>query len=366
MDTTDFDRNFSSNFTSWKTNGVAIEHNYGIEMTLPYLKIYISPCVAVAGIIGNVLSCLVLLGSKLRTFSSSHYLVSLYMANSFYLVDYLLKWLIIHDYDIQGQPEFCQVMNLLENVSVFLSNWFMVTYCVDRYICNAWPMDAARMCSFIRARVVIVCVIIVALILHFNMSITMAVTEYGQLRKSRCMVQRHSLVNPRLKTAVELIFNIVVPYLCLLLIVALLVYHTCTQRRDVYSDDSNCAPLQRTTKVLLSTYVIMHVPYEFYRIVFITKGVTQAHPARPSHLEFIVQAFLNHWFRFGMAIHLIILLGTYPLFRTYCKQFAIAKFRKVLGMCRCIEHKKNNGRSIEIEMTCTEVTGQTGKDAIAV
>ena len=351
----------SSNFTYGNERSVddiatSVTEDNLTERILTCLKIYITPGIAVAGIIGNVLSCVFLLGSKLRTFSSSHYLSSLILANSFYLIDYLIKWLNIHDINLRGQPEFCQVMNFLENVSAFLSNWFMVTYCVDRYICMAWPMEAARMCNRTRARVVIACVIIVATILHFNMSITMAVPEYGF--QKRCMVQLHPLVNPRLKMAVDMIFNIAIPYFCCLVIVTIIGIHSCTKRRDVYSDDSNRSLLQCTTLALLISYVVLHLPYEFYRIVFITRAVTTAHAKRPAPLEYVVQAFLSHFFRLGMAIHLVVLLGTYPLFRTYCKQSLVSKCRSLLELCKCFRKGTRKCRSSDIEMTYTEVNGE--------
>lgn len=348
----------SSNYTYVAPVIADSDINTALHNILEYFRLYITPTVSCLGIAANILSCLVLLRSDMNQFSSSHYLSAVFSANSFFLLEYLIKWLHFHDINIAGQPQFCQMMNLLENASIFLSNWYMVTFLVDRYISIAWPGDAPTLCTRLRTRIIIVCVLIVSMILHFNMSITMGFRDsaYG---KGRCTVMvTHPLIKARLKTAVELMVNIVLPYVCLIITAILLCIHGCMRRSIVCSDVTMASMIKLPTLAVLVTFALMHVPYELYRVVFITRALTEPYMERPSMLEFNIQALLTHLLRLGMTKHLLVLVATYPLFRTHLKQYVVVGSKRIATIwCKCLGRKPIK-KNCEIEMTYSEVNAE--------
>ena len=305
--------------TTHSMSGMQYSYSYILTVqVLHYMKLYFTPSLITVGVLGNTISCLILLRAKLRNFSSSQYLLALCMVNSIYLVVTLMKWLAIHGIVIYTRPGLCQVMSFLENSAIFLSNWYVVAFCVDRYIVFCLSTEGTRLCNKVRARIVITALCVIAVIVYINISITEGVVVInGQFR---CRPLPFFMHNLQLLVVIKGVLNVILPYACIFLLSILTVVNIhVTHIRNIFSDDNSPSLLKKTTLVYLLLFYILHAPFELYHLFNIFRGILH-----PYHIisgwEFLTQAFLMHLFNLSMAMHLPIYVSTYPLFRNYVKQ----------------------------------------------
>ena len=80
-----------------------------------FLNLYYIPVVIFVGFIGNILSCIVFMNTRLRMRSSSFYLTALAITDITYLTIILLVWLDFLGAQTFNIPFFCQVSNFFYN-----------------------------------------------------------------------------------------------------------------------------------------------------------------------------------------------------------------------------------------------------------
>ena len=357
------DNNFTTLLLNETHNDYYVNYPPTYSMTLNktiiyYLRFYISPIIAVFGILGNSISAAVLLRSKLKTFSSSHYLAAICLANSLYLFDYLLKWIGLHDIHLHSKPGLCQMITFIQYSSTFLSNWYVVAFCIDRYICMAWSMEATRMCTRTRARIVIISLLVVSTVVHINMSITYGVELIGRgvMKCTAIQFERHNL---QLMTMIEVFVNLMLPHTAVILLVGLLLFHMCTKSRGIYGDDTSCGTLEHLTIATLAVFVLTHMPFELFYTVHVIRGIVYPyHRVTDRDPEYYIHAYLNNIFRLSLSLHLIIYLSAYPLFRNYIKQICL-NTRTCLFSCKCLKSKRlKHYKANEIEVTYEDGTNE--------
>ena len=314
-----------------------------LEDIREHLKVYLTPTLITFGLLGNSISWMTLLRSKLQNFSSSHYLVALCIANNIYLVAALLKWLSIHNVEILTRSGLCQIMSFIEYSSIFLSNWYVVAFCIDRYIALCWPTEGIRLCTKARARTVIIALCIVSMVIYINMSVTKGVTDFNGTK--RCRSLQFYYHNLKLILVIQYVLNVMLPYICIVLLSLLLIINIyITHIRDVFSDDNSPSLLKKTTFVYMLLFFILHTPFELYHLTHTFRTI-----ADPSHKydrnEFLTQAFIMHFFNLSMCIHLPVYLCTYPLFRNYIVQ-------NWFGICqKCTSRQQAKPSREEIEFS---------------
>ena len=74
-----------------------------INLIIRGLHLFYSPIVIGIGLLGNTLTWLIFLRSRLRTLSSSHYLAAIVMVNTIYLTSLLVQWLSMYGADIYNR-----------------------------------------------------------------------------------------------------------------------------------------------------------------------------------------------------------------------------------------------------------------------
>ena len=195
--------------------------------------------------------------------------------------------------------------------------------------------------------------LVISTVIHVNMSITYGVEDIHG--KQTCIQINHKLHNVRLITIIEMSLDIILPYVAIIILSCLIFENVCMKRRDVYGDDTSSGGLKRLTIVTLVVFIVAHMPAEMYRVVHVIRTlVSESHFVTQLDLEYYIQAFLLHLFRFGLSLHLVIYLITYPLFRKYTREICTEVVKFALS-CKCIEkHKFAKHKSREIEVNFKE------------
>lgn len=105
----------------------------------------------VVGIIGNVLSAIAFLITKLKKISSCYYITALSVSDTIILIDAFLQWLAYIDINIYNQNYFCQVFAFVSRSAYFTSIWLVVAFTVERFIAVLHPLKRQTMCTARRA-----------------------------------------------------------------------------------------------------------------------------------------------------------------------------------------------------------------------
>lgn len=147
-------------------NEAAISSKSMTETVFWYLHLYLTPVIIVVGFVGNGLSFVVFVKTRLRHLSSSVYLAALCVADTLFLIQLLALWLIYVRVFIYHKEGFCQLFVYISYVSSFLSVWFVVSFTVERYIVCIYPLRKQSICSVWRARAVVIAITFFAAIAY--------------------------------------------------------------------------------------------------------------------------------------------------------------------------------------------------------
>lgn len=310
-----------------------------IQLVLFYMDVYFTPIIAVLGVIGNTISLIALLKSKLNTFSSSHYLAAICIVNTTYLITPCLKWLNkTRGVNIVAKPGLCQALSFVEDSSIFLSNWYVVAFFVDRYISMCWPTEGMRLCTKVRARIVITGLLILSTVIYINLTITKGVVEHPEKNIQYCRSLPFFNHDIKLLLVIELLLNILLPYACILLLAVFILRRLYTlHRRDSYSEDNSPLLLKHTTFIFLLAYVFLHCPNEIYHAIFYIRLVAADQSIRRSIFEINTQLLLLHAFHLSLTLHIVVFLTTNTIFRNYLKE-KLVKLGQCLTSSKCSQH----------------------------
>ena len=131
-----------------------------------YLHLYLTPAIIAVGLAGNGLSFIVCVKTRLRHLSSSVYLAALCVSDSLFLIQLCAYWLIYVRVFIFHMEGLCQTFVYISYVSSFLSVWFVVAFTLERYIVCIYPLRKQLVCRVSRARIIVICLTITALVMY--------------------------------------------------------------------------------------------------------------------------------------------------------------------------------------------------------
>ena len=297
------------------------------EVVLQVLHVYYMPSLMALGAAGNVAVSAILLGSSLRRNSANHYLAAAGVSDAFFLLGLLLLWLENLGLDLYNRKGWCQLISFVNSVCTFLSLWLIVAFAIDRLIVHVLPKRSAKLCTPFRAKIVILSIVVIAVVVYVNISLTVGVVKYGGL--SRCMPLPQFMSHLRWLGLIDGMINLTLPYIVLMVILAIILRYACAISGDV--DDphthsyvestpqdnllhSRPARLSVMTVLLLATFLVMRLPSEVFRFLHSIRGVTNKfYPI--SQTEYYWQQFSQKIFETSFALKLFLLLAFHPMFR---------------------------------------------------
>jgi len=133
---------------------------------------YFPPIVVTVGTIGNLLSFVVLLRSRMRSTSVYFYLMVLACADTMILyVSAFKTWTrVVTGFELlYASDASCKIIFFLSLVSFHLAAWIIVLITLDRFIVVWFPLKATTMCILSRARLATVS--LVAIIVVYNVHV---------------------------------------------------------------------------------------------------------------------------------------------------------------------------------------------------
>ena len=152
-----------------------------LSMTIHVLEMYYTPLLVSIGIIGNMLTCLTLTHGTTCKSSATPYLTMLAISDICFLCVLLLVWLtsVLH-VNIYNAGGWCQGITYVGYICAFLSVWLYVCMSVDRLIIICLPVRNSKLCSALRAKIVIISLTIVAIVVYLNISLMFGVVTIQQ------------------------------------------------------------------------------------------------------------------------------------------------------------------------------------------
>ncbi|KAF7273446.1 hypothetical protein GWI33_013848 [Rhynchophorus ferrugineus] len=130
-----------------------------------FFTVFYIPIVIVVGLIGNALSCFVLLTTHLKMRSSSYYLAALSVSDFVFLLTLLAPYWSYNDIiNIFNQEGFCQFFIYLGAVTSFISVWLIVAFTTERFIAVRYPLRRQYMCTVSRAQMIIAGITVAGLV----------------------------------------------------------------------------------------------------------------------------------------------------------------------------------------------------------
>lgn len=182
-----------------------------MRLAMYFMHVYFMPVIILVGVLGNALSCVVLLGTHMRQQSSSIYLASLSIADTGFLMTLFIVWLAWVDVDLMHRPGWCQLTVFIAYISAFLSVWSVVSFTTERYIAVWHPFHRNIVCSAKRAKIIIICLTVFAFCLYCpSLWTTTVITVKGRYR---CVPEEDLMHIGNALMNVDIIITLVIPAL---------------------------------------------------------------------------------------------------------------------------------------------------------
>ena len=146
-----------------------------LQSTLLFMKTYASPLIFCTGIPLNLISLAIVVKGSLQKTSLIQYLCAILTTDVTLLANLFLMWLTERGFDLYRLGALCHLTSFLSHTSSFLSLWITVGLAVDGYIRICFSQSAKSLCTLIRARVVILCLVACATAVFLNISLMVGV-----------------------------------------------------------------------------------------------------------------------------------------------------------------------------------------------
>ncbi|XP_064637017.1 FMRFamide peptide receptor frpr-18-like [Lineus longissimus] len=260
---------FSVNITE---SGISPEHQKLFDEIIFATNMIVPPIIISIGIIGNILSFLVLRKKKYAKQSTCVYMRALTFFDSFTLLVYAFQRYLLKltpDTFWANGDAFCKEFIFVAYLSMSNSHWTLVMMTVDRFIAVRFPLKSVTTCTPRRSKKCILVMAVVATLFNTQQFLRIA-NPHANVLKFKCPFD-YTIVSP----AYELIFQHILSYLVFytplfsLLILNVLIVYSVTKRgkkskklgiSDAVRGDSlrrfrRCQDRQITVMLLLVTWV---------------------------------------------------------------------------------------------------------------
>ena len=180
------------------------------------LNMYGLPVLIIIGIVGNILSLVVFLTTRLRQQSISVYLAFLNVVDTLFLLCIGVIWLGWVKVMVMNMAGWCQITVYLSYVSGFLSVWTVVGFTVERFIVVYFPLMRVVYCTRKRALVVVASLAGGCLLLY-NFALWTA-GPYDILGSKKCMTFPSYEPLVRILSTIDTLITLVLPSLTIIVL----------------------------------------------------------------------------------------------------------------------------------------------------
>ena len=217
-----YERNLSTSLERTSEVGLSINNpNPSMDLealklhkTLQLMQTYASPFIFCTGIPLNLISLVILAKGCLQKASVIQYLCAILATDVTLLANLFIMWLTQRGLDLYRLGALCHFTSFLSHTSSFLSLWITVAMAVDGYIRICFPQSAKSLCTIIRARVVILCLVACATAVYLNISLMVGVvpTPIGHV----CAPVNRYINTLKVLGKADIFINVMLPYLSLI------------------------------------------------------------------------------------------------------------------------------------------------------
>ncbi|KAK2147543.1 hypothetical protein LSH36_548g05024 [Paralvinella palmiformis] len=311
-----------------------------LQYMVRHLQIYLAPCVATIGLICNVLCVLALSCRPMLHFSTTHYIIAILVCDALQLAGVIQSWLNefgLHLFSLGG---WCQFSTFATAVVRFSSSWCLTALGLDRFLCVRYPSVEARFCLPWVARVIIIAIVIVATVVHLNISLLYAVIYVGEHAVCHVLLA-YAQTMERLGYA-DVFVNSLVPSLLIssfaLVILCQLLYnkhleanpsripnyasYTRYRRRSLYAVRPSVTPeevadlsQERLALALLFVFVAFALPYHAFRILDAVRCLDRAPTLVERLRSYLVRQILLHIRYVQLALDTAVIASCHKLVR---------------------------------------------------
>jgi hypothetical protein len=262
----------------------------------------IPPFIITIGLVGNILSFVVLRKTKYTKQSTCVYLRALTLIDSILLLVYSLQRYLLRlfpDVFWANGDIFCKEFIFVAYGSLSNCHWTLVFMTVDRFIAVAFPIKCATLCSTSRSKKCLASMTIITLLFHLQQFLRKADPE-GNVLIGKCPFD-YAIVTPAYELIFQDIFVILVfyiPLFSLIILNALIIYNvrkrgketdrlclSASTQSDSFSRHRRGQERQITVMLLLVTtvFTIAVTPFTLDHLVW---GVFKPHLENdPYHRE---------------------------------------------------------------------------------
>ena len=202
--------------TSWLENYLLETDINTQEDIYGRISYIVTPILVTIGVVGNMMSALILCSSKLQHESVSVFLTACLISDSLFLTGLLCLWLSGH-YFSPHYAQWCQFLSMINNSSTFLSMWFNICLALHQWIF----LISGKKCTTMNAQILVLGVTSVAVVVFVNMTLTIDAQTIGS--SVMCLPFPHMLEAVQILYKLDLLINTLFPY-CIFLSVSI---HTC-------------------------------------------------------------------------------------------------------------------------------------------
>ena len=173
------------------------------------LLLYVPPIFFVVGLVGNLLSAVILTRPPMRSISTYRYLAVLSFTDSLVLCVGLLRmWLgqLLIGNDVLDQWTWaCKLVNVVGYTVSNFSVWLIVAVTAERFVAVCYPLMAPSVCSRRRATRIILGVLAVQLVVHVHFAWTVGVraTDKATALQPVAEVRTQCVASPGFETLVD-------------------------------------------------------------------------------------------------------------------------------------------------------------------
>ena len=348
-----------------------------------------APILIIFGCCGNATVVSTAMNTKLAKVPLMHFVIGIALVDTLFLVSLVFVWIGRLSVTIMTLKGWCQFVYFLSNITTFMSLWLHVamiserylTVCRDRVVamslhCACSDKRTCQLttpscligckCTTLRTKSCVISVCIVGVVIYVNMCIT--VDHFVMGSSAICVPQYHLFPGLHLLNKLDLIFNVLLPYTFILVLVvrtlATLVRRCRTreksislglvERKQLISSQRQQMDLALCACVMCVVFLLLNIPIQIQRVVYLNPS-HQAMKTPITLTQYLTSELLHAAFWLQFALNLPILLATMKPFRTSlldsCK-------RTLLSRCRHRTLRKQGSASV---VTTTVV--YTGDDA---